>query len=85
MTRKPRKLTAAEKLRKINLQLAAVRRAGRDAWMGRTAARNPHRKGTISAYIWDAGYKQDVRSIEELQYDWMLSEQSPAETVERVL
>jgi hypothetical protein len=32
---------------------------------------NPHAKGSFANYCWQAGYNQDVRSIEELHRDWL--------------
>ena len=36
----------------------------------RKGVTNPHVEGTFAAFCWEMGYRQDVRSIDELSRDW---------------
>lgn len=48
-----------------------AREAGRTAWMKKSRGKqNPHNVGSFQDYCWEAGYDQDVRSIDELKRDW---------------
>lgn len=48
----------------------SAREDGRATWMSDAAKKNPHTVGSFYGYCWQAGYAQDVRSIEELHRDW---------------
>jgi len=42
----------------------------RDEGRKRKGVTNPHVEGTFAAFCWEMGYRQDVRSIDELSRDW---------------
>ena len=53
------------------LEAYTARAEGRKGWMSRPKGKNPHKVGTFLHYVWDAGYNQDVRSVDELHRDWL--------------
>lgn len=52
-------------------QATNARAQGRAAWFSKDPGqKNPHESRTFYGYCWQAGWAQDVRSVEELHRDW---------------
>lgn len=47
--------------------LDEIRAAGRGAVRGKGPLICPYPGGTLESYVWEAGYQQDVRSMDELR------------------
>jgi hypothetical protein len=63
---------ARERLKVIERDLpmaTEAREAGKRAFLG-TRTVNPPIVGSLGDYCWQAGYRQDVRSVEQLIIDW---------------
>lgn len=53
------------------LEAQTARAEGRKAHMMWAKPANPHKAGTFLSYCWEAGNRQDVRSVDELHRDWL--------------